>query len=255
MTERTEERTQLSRADERSRRAFARRQWRRRWLTWKYVVLAVLLLGVVIGGVWLVLFSQVLAVKQVEVDGAELLPADTVRGAAGELEGEQLARLDLGGVETRIEALAEVRDARVTRHWPDTVLIEIDERDAIAVVEIGGQLRGLDEEGVVFDHYRRAPDDMPRVETSPDAGRDALREAAAVIAALPREISTKVDHVEVATVDQITLVLRDKRQVMWGSAEESELKAQVIDKMLTAVQAPVYDVSVPGNPTVRETLG
>ncbi len=250
MAERTEDRTETSRADERSRRAFARRQWRRRWLTWKYVVVAVLLLGVVIGGVWLVLFSQVLAVKQVEVDGAELLSADTVRGAAGDLEGEQLARLDLGGVETRIESLAEVRDARVTRHWPDTVRIEVVEREAVAVVEIGGQLRGLDEEGVVFDHYRSAPDDMPRVETSPDAGRDALREAAAVVSALPREISTKVDHVEVATVDQISLVLRDERVVLWGSADESELKAEVLVPLLSR-PGQTYDISVPGQATVR----
>ncbi len=250
MAERTEDRTETSRADERSRRAFARRQWRRRWLTWKYVVVAVLLLGVVIGGVWLVLFSQVLAVKQVEVDGAELLSADSVRGAAGDLEGEQLARLDLGGVETRIESLAEVRDARVTRHWPDTVRIEVVEREAVAVVEIGGQLRGLDEEGVVFDHYRSAPDDMPRVETSPDAGRDALREAAAVVSALPREISTKVDHVEVATVDQISLVLRDERVVLWGSADESELKAEVLVPLLSR-PGQTYDISVPGQATVR----
>ena len=64
---------------------------------------------------------------------------------------------------------------------------------------------------------------------------------------------TRVDHVEVATVDQITLVMRDQREVLWGSAEESELKAQVVDKLLAAQQAPYYDVSVPGNPTYRTT--
>ena len=66
-------------------------------------------------------------------------------------------------------------------------------------------------------------------------------------------VAARVDHVEVATVDQITLVLRDQRQVLWGSAEESELKAQVVDKLLAAQRAPYYDVSVPGNPTYRTT--
>ena len=59
------------------------------------------------------------------------------------------------------------------------------------------------------------------------------------------------DHVEVVTVDQITLVLRDQREVLWGSAEESALKAEVVDKLLAAQQASYYDVSVPGNPTYR----
>jgi cell division protein FtsQ len=250
MAERTGERPGPALADRRSRRAFARRQWRRRWLTWKYVVAAVLLVVVVVGGIWLVLFSQALAVKQVQVAGAEQLSADAVRAAAGDLEGEPLARLDLGGIETRIESVAEVREAEVTRRWPDTVRIEIEERVAIAVVEIGEELRGLDAEGVVFDRFRRAPDDLPRVETSVDARSDALREAAAVVDALPPDLAKKVDHVEVATVDQISLVLRDERTVVWGSADESELKAEVLVPLLSR-PGQTYDVTVPGQATVR----
>jgi cell division protein FtsQ len=94
---------------------------------------------------------------------------------------------------------------------------------------------------------------MPRVRPGSNAGTDALREAATVVSALPADLVTRVDHVEVATVDQITLVMRDQRQVLWGSAEESELKAQVVDKLLAAQKAPYYDVSVPGNPTYRTT--
>lgn len=249
MAEGRGERSGTARADDRSRRAFARRQWRRRWVTWKYVVASVLLVAVVVGGLWLVLFSQTFAVKQVEIVGADQLPVETVLGAAGDIEGEPLARLDLAGVETRVKSLAEVRDARVTRQWPDTVRIEIEERVAVAVVEIGDQLRGLDEEGAVFDRYRTAPDDLPRVETSPAAGRDALREAAAVVAALPRGIRALVDHVEVATVDQISLVLRDDRTVLWGSADESDLKAEVLGLLLREDREADMDVSVPGRPS------
>jgi len=250
MAERTGERSGVAQADQRSRRAFARRQWRRRWLTWKYVLAAVLLVVVVVGGLWVVLFSQALAVKQVQVAGAEQLSADAVRAAAGDLEGEPLARLDLGGIENRIESVAEVRDAEVTRRWPDTIRIVIEERVAIAVVEIGDELRGLDSEGVVFDRFRRAPDGLPRVETSVDARSDALREAAAVVDALPPDLARKVDHVEVATVDQISLVLRDERTVVWGSADESDLKAEVLVPLLSR-PGQTYDVTVPGQATVR----
>ena len=74
-----------------------------------------------------------------------------------------------------------------------------------------------------------------------------------MVAALPKGLASRVDHVEVATVDQITLVMRDRREVLWGSAEESALKAEVVDKLLAAQKAPFYDVSVPGNPTYRST--
>jgi cell division protein FtsQ len=77
---------------------------------------------------------------------------------------------------------------------------------------------------------------------------DALREAATVVSALPKELAAMVDHVEVLTVDQITLVLKDQRIVVWGSADDSALKAEVLLKLLRQ-PGKVYDVSVPGQPT------
>ncbi len=53
------------------------------------------------------------------------------------------------------------------------------------------------------------------------------------------------------TVDQITLVLRDGRQVLWGSAEESDAKARVLVALLKEPAAS-YDVSVPGQPTTSQ---
>ena len=72
-----------------------------------------------------------------------------------------------------------------------------------------------------------------------------------MISALPQELSLIVDHVQVTTVDQISLVLKDGRTVIWGSAEESDTKAEVLAILLATVQAQTYDVSVPSKPTTR----
>ena len=232
----------------RSRKRFARRQWARRWLAWRRVVALLLLIALTVGLVWLFFFSDVLAVKQVEVEGTRTLSSEQVRDVAAVPPGEPLARVDLEAIRARVEALAVVRDAKVTRSWPDRVLIDVDERVAIAVVEIGGRTRGMDAEGVVFRDYPKPPPDMPQVRTSGDTRSDALREAALVVEALPSEIDRQVDHVEVATVDQISLVLRDGKTVVWGSAEDSEAKAEVLEELLRQ-PAHTYDVSVPGQPT------
>lgn len=246
---------QEERAARRTRRRFARRQWARRWLSLRYVLVLLVLVGLAGSSVYLVLFSSTLQVKRVEVVGNELLSDARIREVADVPLGDQLALVDLARADTRVGSLAEVRSVDVTRSWPDVVRIEVVERTAVAVVELAGRLRGLDEDGVVFREYRSAPQGMPRVRPGGAAGTDALKEAATVVSALPRDLVARVDHVEVATVDQITLVMRDQRQVLWGSAEESELKAEVIDRLLAAEQAPVYDVSVPGNPTIRESSG
>jgi cell division protein FtsQ len=241
------------RAERRTRRRFARRQWARRWLSLRYVLAALVVVGLVGTSIWLVFFSATLQVKRVEVVGNELLSDGRIREVAEVPLGEQLALVDLRRADARVGALAEVRSVDVTRTWPDGVRIEVVERTPVAVVEIGGRLRGLDADGVVFREYKKAPPGMPRVRPGSSAGTDALQEAATVVAALPDDLAARVDHVEVETVDQITLALRDGRQVLWGSAEESELKAEVVDKLLAAQKAPFYDVSVPGNPTYRTT--
>lgn len=241
------------RSARRTRRRFARRQWARRWLSLRYVLALLLVLALLGTSIHLVFFSTRLQVKRVEVVGNSLLSDGRLREVADVPVGEQLALVDLGRADARVGSLAEVESVDVTRTWPDAVRISVVERTAVAVVELAGRLRGLDADGVVFREYRSVPRQMPRVRPGSDAGTDALREAATVVSALPADLVTRVDHVEVATVDQITLVMRDQRQVLWGSAEESELKAQVVDKLLAAQKAPYYDVSVPGNPTYRTT--
>ena len=234
----------------RSQERFARRQWSRRWLTWKPVLALAVVVALLLAGVWAVYFSSFLAVSGVEVTGAGTVGAGRVRAAAAVPTGEPLATLDLDKIRSRVQSLAVVRSADVTREWPDQVLIRVHERTAVAVVEIGGRLRGMDAEGVVFRDYRRPPAGLPRLQTSADTPAEALQEGAKVVAALPTELAGKVDHVEVETVDQISLALRDGRVVKWGSADESDLKADVLAPLLHQ-PGHEYDVTVPGQPTIR----
>lgn len=241
--------TTTVRAD--SRRAFSRRRWARRWLSWRRGLLALAVLLLVGLGAYAVWFSSWLTTEEVTVSGVSQLAPAEVERAAGVPIGEPLARVDLDAIRTRVESLAIVEEVDVVRGWPHTVEITVVERQAVAVVQIGTSLRGLDEDGVVFRDFRTAPPDLPRVLTSSGASSEALREAAAVVAALPPDLGPRVDHVSVASVDQIELVLRDGRTVVWGSAEESARKAEVL-AVLLGQPARTYDVSVPGNPTTRQ---
>lgn len=239
---------------ERSRRRFARRQWARRWLTLRYVVVAVLAVVLVGGSLYAVYFSDALSVDKVDVVGARTISAADVETAAAVPTGGPLATVDLDAIEFRVRSLKAVRSVEVTRKWPDGVLITIQEREPVAVVRLGSDLQGVDVEGVPFRSYKRAPSGLPRIETPAGASptdEDALREAVTVIAALPREVSVLVDHLNLRSVDEIDLVLRDDRIVRWGSSESSDEKADVLLALLSQ-PGKEYDVSVPGQPTVSD---
>lgn len=239
------------RSDVRIRRRFVRRQWQRRWRVWRYLVAALVLSLALSGSVWAVYYSTLLSVSGVEVEGLDVLTPSAVRTAARVPLGEPLVRVDAAAIEARVEAMAAVRSAAVTRVWPDQVLIEIQEREVVATVELGGRIRGMDEGGVLFRDYRRAPRQLPRIRTELQVDSDTLREAGRVVAALPSAVGRSVSYVSVESIDRISLVLRDGRVVLWGSAEESADKARVLEQLLTR-RARYYDVSVPGLPTYRQ---
>jgi len=244
---RTEEPDDVTEA---SRRRFARRQRAARWLAWRRVLALGIVLALVIGTVWLFFFSSTLAVKGVEVHGTRVLSDSEVVAAAGVPTGEALARVDVDAITDRIEALPPVRSVDVSRQWPDQVLIRVQERTAVAVVDVDGSLRGMDGSGVVFRDFARRPARLPLVKVPGGTGDEALAEAAAVVGALPLRLARRVEYVDVRSVDAISLHLRDGRLVKWGSAGRSDDKAEVLDALL---QRPgrTYDVSVPGQPTAK----
>ncbi len=238
-----------------ARSRFSRRRLRGLLGRLKVPLLVVAVLGVVAGGAWLLLWSDALAVDRVEVQGTRLLDSATVEDAVGVRLGTPLARVDLDEVADRVEQLPAVADVEVSRGWPGTLQVVVRERQSVAVVEEDGHYRGLDGEGVLFRDYTAPPDSLPLVrsddldQAATAAGRaDALREVALVVEALPVTIARRVDHVELASLDSIALLLRDGTRVRWGSADESGLKADVL-LALMEIPAETYDVSVPGLPT------
>jgi cell division protein FtsQ len=234
-----------------ARRQFIRRQWARRWLAWRRVVVLAVVGVVVVGGLWTVYFSSALAVSGVRVDGTGVLDPGVVRRAAAVPTGEPLASVDLHAIAARVERLPAVKRVDVSRSWPDRVRVAVTERQPVAVVARHGRLRGLDADGVLFRRFPSRPKSLPLLRMGANTRADALAEAARVAGALPAPIAAKVDYVEVRTVDTISLQLRNGRTVLWGSADDSAAKAEVVAVLLHQ-KASLYDVSVPGQPTLRK---
>jgi cell division protein FtsQ len=234
------------------RKRFARRQWTRRWLAWRKVLVVGLVLAVLLGAGWLVFFSSALAVNGVQVAGTRVLGPDVVRRAAAVPTGGPLATVDLDAITARVKRLPAVKSVDVSRAWPDKVRIDVTERRAVAVIEpqSGGRPRAVDADGVLFRHFARAPRGLPKIRVGDGAGSDAVTEAARVAGAMPPLLARKVAFVEVQTVDTIALVLHSGRMVRWGSADGSAAKARVLSVLLLQ-KASVYDVRVPAQPIIK----
>lgn len=252
-----ERRSRLADADEETvriaRKDFRRRRFaghRRRFRT---LLLVLLVLGTVAVSVWLVFFSSYVAAERVQVTGNSAVGGVRIERAARVPIGTPLARVDLDAIRSRVETIAAVRRAEVSRAWPHGVHINVVERTPVAVIERGDGIQAMDARGVLFGSYGARPKGLPLVRTEAGTRSEALVEAGRVIGALPPEVVTLVDLVEVGSVDQIKLVLGNGRRVLWGSAEDSRQKAEVLGVLLKRAGSNVQeiDVSVPGRPTTR----
>lgn len=213
------------------------------------VVVSLVALALAASLAYLVRFSPVFDVRDVQVRGATLVGADEVRSAAGVPDGVPLASVDPGAVAQRVARLAPVARASVTRTWPHTITIEVTQRTAVYQRIAGHHYQWVDDQGVIFHDTPTASRDLLQVAT-PDVANALLADVASVVTALPADLRTQVAGVTAVTRDDIVLTLKDGRRIVWGSADSSALKGQVALALLH-VRARVYDVSSPQNPTSR----
>jgi cell division protein FtsQ len=233
-----------------ARKDFRRRRNAGRWRRVRLVVAALLALALVAGAVWVVYFSSYVTVRETAVAGNRTVKLDRIEYTADVPTGTPLARVDLDAIRARVESIPAVRRAAVSRRWPHTVQVDVTERTPLAVVDQGAGLRAMDAEGVLFGGFAKQPRNLPLVRTSPDVEGEALEEGAQVVGSLPHEVARRVDVVEVSSVDEIELVLGSGRRVLWGSAEDSDQKAEVLAVLIKRPGNQI-DVSVPGRPTTR----
>lgn len=228
----------------RARHRKATRQ--RRATRWGIVAVLVAVVGLV---TYVVAFSPLLALTQVQVTGTMLLSADDVTRQAAAPMGMPLVRLNAGDVAARVEGMAPVEHVTVTRRWPHGIAIDVVERTAVVQRKDASGYQWIDATGTVFHTTPKPAPGVPVATTVSDKPQD-LAHVATVVASLGPTLVKQVTAIDQKTTDQVTLTLSGKRSVVWGGPEHSDIKAQVLAALLT-VKATTYDVSSPAHPTTR----
>ena len=231
-------RYRLVRARPASRLTFRRPSARVVWLVAAGLV-ALGLLG------WVAYGTSVLGVREISVNGATIVTADQVRAVAAVPLGTPLARVDTHAVAARVAGLAPVASVDVSRSWPGTLVIDVTERVAAAVVTLPTGFVVLDPTGVTFQTLPAAPAGIVALKVaSPGPSDPATLAALHVLAALTAQLRSQLMAVSAPSPDAIRLELAGGRVVIWGGADQSDVKARVATALL-ARPGKTIDVSAP----------
>ena len=196
---------------------------------------------------WVVLGSPLLDVERVRVVGVSRLTDAQVAAAVGAVDGTPLARVDTTAVRKRVARLGPVASVSVSRSWPDTLTVTVVERVPVVGVGAPGSVRLLDRTGAEVAVVPSLPSGVVRLDSGSDA---STRAALTVLGGLPHGIAGRLASLQAPTPEQVTLVLRDGRKVLWGGAVDGPTKAMAVMALL-GKPGTVFDVSAPGVVTTR----
>ncbi|MEZ2388723.1 cell division protein FtsQ/DivIB [bacterium RCC_150] len=225
---------------------------RRRTLLAVLAVVVVLVAGIITGAV----YSPVFAVRTVTVDGTKLLQADAVQKALEPVKGKPLPQVDDTEIAALLKPLVQVRSVSTEARPPSELLVHVVERVPVALVKNGDNYMMVDVDGIQLGS---TPDPssvpLPLIDgmgTNPGL----FKAITAVLATLPADVLAKMASASAKSPDAVELKLVDGKTVVWGNADEKELKARVLQALLNAPPNPkvpvnVYDVSVPRHPFTK----
>ena len=214
----------------------------RRWPWILALVLVVLLLA---GAVYGVFFSPLLGVRSVSIAGATDPVSVKVLAVVDVPDGTPLARVDLDGVAERVNAVPEVAEVEVARHWPDTLVVTVTPRVPIAVTSANGRYWLMDSTGDPYLAVDAPPAGLVPVKlATPGVGDPATAAALTVVAALSPDFRAQITDLAARTPYDVRLTLADGRSVIWGEATDSAKKMEILPAVL-AQTGTVYNISDP----------
>ncbi len=104
--------------------------------------------------------SDYFRVKWLQIEGTKVLSEDVIREHCGVTDTSNILFLSQREIRRRVEAIPYVRECRVTSVFPDTVVIRITEREAVATVLSDNRLLAVDREGRILSELGLA-DEQP----------------------------------------------------------------------------------------------
>ncbi|MDH6533123.1 cell division protein FtsQ [Aurantimicrobium minutum] len=225
---------------------------RRRRVMWLSITgsLVAVLIFVGIG-----VFTPILALQTITVEGAARVPADQIVTALQPEMNKPLPLVNMDSVRKAVEAQPLVKSYSTVASPPHTLVIKIVERSPIGYVPSATGFTMVDPAGVVMENSEERIPGIPLFTVEGDSTQSpGFRAGVDVLESLPSSLAGQVDQVIAKTTDDVTLVLTGGARVFWGGPENAAFKNHVLSKLLAV--NPVgsvseYDVSSPKTAVVR----
>jgi cell division protein FtsQ len=195
------------------------------------------------------IFSPLLALRTIRIEGTSKVSSTAVQSAVSGQLGTPLALIDQGKLRSELATFTLIRSYSTSIVPPHTLVIHVVERQGIGVLKHGKMFDQIDAAGVVLARSA-TPAGLPVIDVrGARPGSAAFQSVVRVLLAMPASVSKLIQTVSASTMDDVSLTLTGTTNlVVWGSADQSDLKALDLSRLLaqpTCKAQAVIDVSAP----------
>jgi len=223
----------------------------------KKVIAIITTLSLFGGGSYLLGWSSLFTVSQIEITGAPSQPAqDEIVKKLDLRVGEKLARVDSRALSLRLKSADWIKSADISRNWFNgKVRVDLSLRIPVAIYsELGKPQVVLDASGELFKARGALPVGLPNISaTSVSSGSEAIK----VFTEMPKEFSDGITSINATSEINILVTGRFSEkslQIIWGDGEDTLLKIKVVNALLEQPENKsihMIDVTAPHAPIVK----
>jgi cell division protein FtsQ len=156
-------------------------------------------------------------------------------------------------VHRALEKFPLIQRYSIERIPPHTLIVRIEERVAVIALERESGFELLDAAGVLLGRVDERPAGVPLGSAAmADTSSAGFIAAATVVRDMPDDIRQQLVSVDASSAQDVTFVLSNGAEVVWGEADETQRKAVVLRALLASIGAPTQiDVTVPDAPVFK----
>lgn len=194
-------------------------------------------------------------VRSVDVTGVQRMDSRPVFQIALDQKSMAMPLVDVAGIREKLLRYGWVKDARVSRRLPDTLVIDIVEREPVALWQDSAKLSLIDSEGVVLDRVKVS--DMPDLPLLVGPGANAHSEELNLLLAAVPTLKPQLESASWVGGRRWDLNFQSGETVVLPEGEAEAAKALAkfarLDKSAGLLGRGIkrFDLRIPGKMIVR----
>ncbi len=213
---------------------------------------------------YVLLQSPIFTITKITVQGNNKLIREEVVQVSGIVTGMNIFKADMQTASARVKVLPMIKEVKIDRDFPDTIVIKIVERKSVALVAVDEHFVELDAEGYYLRTGSVAANGLPvitgvhvqAVGPGKKVTGKRLDIALQVVQELNDELRNNLSEVHVDNVGLVTLYTLDGIKCRLGTPENIVTKGdyflQVIQELQEGNKSIEYvDFSIINSPVVK----